>query len=402
MGLNDVALIEQVILGNPSLKVLKLGYNDLGDVGAQCIASAICIGVERGFEHRPVRVLDLSFNGIGNDGCEALAVKAVAGNIFMRTLFLTGNNIREKGALSIAGALVHGCSLSRLHLSANKIGPEGVKAITTAVAEVEARLQMQESRNGQNVMAAATENDVINPDPDQNAIRAQRMEQLFLESTSMESNGFYAIPSMLVSNTALKVLCLSDNGINDRDMSVLGQALTQNKSVPLEVLHLSFNQITCVGVECLMNSIWGSPTLKEITLDNNKMKDRGAQLCAVVLTSIKLQKLDIGFNEISTVGIRALMKSLSEDMSLRSLGMCGIPIDLNAAKAVSFALAYNAILEAIYLDNCEIGYSAQRHIVAGIVSNQKAPLKVMTGYPIGRKYSCFPSRFVHLQSLSYI
>jgi hypothetical protein len=53
-----------------------------------------------------------------------------------------------------------------------------------------------------------------------------------------------------------------------------------------------------------MNSIWGSPTLRELKLDNNKIQDRGAQLCAVVLTSIPLETLDLSLNRITTVGIR--------------------------------------------------------------------------------------------------
>lgn len=350
--------------------MLKLGYNDLGDVGAHCIASSLCMEAEGHLSHRALRVLDLSFNEIGDDGCGGLAMKAIAGNNYMRTLFLSGNRIGEKGALSIAGALVHGCYLSRLHLSANKIGAEGAKALATAVAEVDARVQMQQAAMG----AAAAHS----PFP-------QRMEHLFLGSTSMETEGFYAIPSMLLSNTSLKVLCLADNNIDDRDMGLLAQAFTQNKNIPLESIMLSFNQITCAGVESLMNSIWGSPTLKEIKLDNNKVQDRGAQLCAVVLTSINLRKLDVGFNSITTVGVRAIMKSLSEDTNMKSLGICGIPIDLNAAKAVSFALAYNTALETIYMDNCQVGYSAQRHITAGIVSNQRAPLRQLTGFPMCRK-----------------
>ena len=376
LGVNDVALIEQAILVNPKLAVLKLGYNDLGDVGAHSIANALCIETNGNLEHRSLGVLDLSFNGIGDSGCESLAMKAIAGNYNLRTLFLTGNDIGEKGAISIAGALVHGCYLCRLHLTANKLGPEGTKALATAVAEVDARLQLQQV--GGPAAAAVLGAAIDNPN-------SQRMEHLFLGSTNMLSTGFYAIPSMLLSNTSLQVLCLTDNNIDDNDMAVLAQAFTQNKNIPLESLLLSFNQITDAGVESLMNSIWGSPTLKEIKLDNNKVTDRGAQLCAVVCTSIKLEKLDISFNAVTTVGIRAIMKSLSEDTNMRSLGISGIAVDLNAAKAISFALAYNTVLETVFMDNCQVGYSAQRHITAGIVSNQKAPLKLLTGFLMCRK-----------------
>jgi Leucine-rich repeat (LRR) protein len=55
-----------------------------------------------------------------------------------------------------------------------------------------------------------------------------------------------------------------------------------------------------------MNSIWGSPTLRELKLDNNKIQDRGAQLCAVVFGLHSLETLDLSsLNRITTVGIKA-------------------------------------------------------------------------------------------------
>ena len=135
-----------------------------------------------------------------------------------------------------------------------------------------------------------------------------------------------------------------------------------------------------------MNAVWGSPTLREIKLDNNNVQDRGAQLCSVVLGSVQLEVLDVSCNRISTIGVKAIMKSLSENDSLQRLALCGIPMDQNASKAVSYALAYNQSLQRFNIDSCSIGYSGQRHIVAGIVSNRYTRLQVLTGFPLGRKY----------------
>jgi len=293
-------------------------------------------------------------------------VNCLAGNYNLQTLYLSGNQIGEKGALSLAGAILHGTGLQILHLSANSIGPSGMKAIAGAIAKNDSRW----------TETAATSGECL----------VRRMEELHLGSASITSDGFVAVPAMLLSNTALKSLCVSNNNLDDRDMLLLSQALTQNKLVPLESLFLSFNEITCQGVECLMNAVWGSTTLRNLKLDNNNIQDRGAQLCAVVLTSIALETLDLSFNKVTTTGIKALMKNLSESTSLRTLGLSGIPIDQNASKAVSYALAYNASLEALYLDNCSTGYASQRHIVAGAVSNRKSALRVVTGFSIGRTY----------------
>ena len=223
--------------------MLKLGFNSLSDEGASLIASSF--GQEKR-HHQNLSVLDLGFNGIGDEGCTAIALRVVAGNYILRTLYLAGNNIGQKGSMSIAGAILHGCSLSRLDMSANKLGAVGMKVLVGAVSESESRRQRWLQRQG----GVKT------------SVQPVALEELRIADTSMNSQGFLAVPSMLVSNSSLRTLCLCNNGLDDRDLALFSQALTQNKSLPLASLLLSFNKITCVGVEWLMNAIWGSQTLR--------------------------------------------------------------------------------------------------------------------------------------------
>jgi Ran GTPase-activating protein (RanGAP) involved in mRNA processing and transport len=355
---------------NPQLAVLKLGYNELGDQGTSLIASACS---KDGRRHQNLTILDLGFNSIGDEGCIALSLRMLAGNHTLRNLFLSGNNIRRKGVTALAGAIVHGCSLSRLHLSSNRLGSQGIQILAQALAESEARAQQLMQRQGGIKMGFN--------------IKPVSLEELYVDDVTMNAKGFATLSSMLITNFNLQTISLANNNVDDQDMALLSQALAQNKELPLRSLILSFNNISCAGVECLMNAVWGSPTLREMKLDNNLMQDRGAQLCSVVLSSIRLEVLDISFNKITTVGIKALMKSLSENDSLQSLALCGIPMDQNASKAVSYALAYNQSLERFNIDSCNIGYSGQRHIVAGVVSNRSVKLRVLTGFPLGRKYT---------------
>ena len=367
IGKEEAALIKEAILCNPQLYVLKLPYNNLGDEGTSIIASAI--PTEIGRQHHGLSVLDLGFNGIGDTGCGYLALHCIAGNTHLHSLCLAGNQLGPDGASAIATGIMHGTALRSLHLSANNIGPDGIQALAGAIAKNEAQMRQI----------------VDNGNADVNSVRA--IEDLHLGSTLMTSDGCSAISVMIMLNSSLRSLSLCHNNIDDQDMLLMSQALTQNnKKIPLELLHLSFNHITCQGVECLMNAIWGSQTLREIKLDNNRIKDRGLQLCAVVLTSIDLQTIDLSFNKASTTGIKALMKTLTDNTSLQSLAISGIPIDQTASKAVSYALAYNNTLTALYLDNCSTGYASQRHIVAGTVSNSRSSLRILTGFGISRKY----------------
>ncbi|MGK3740140.1 MAG: Ran GTPase-activating protein (RanGAP) involved in mRNA processing and transport [Bacillariaceae sp.] len=325
-----------------------------------------------GRHHQNLTVLDLGFNSVGDAGCTALSLHMVAGNHTLRNLFLSGNHIERKGAMALASAILHGCSLSRLNLSANNLGADGINVIAQSIREAESRVQQLLQRQGGIKLGYN--------------IKPVTIEELNVDNVSMLSKGFEALSLMVLTNFNLKNISLANNDLHDSDLALLSQSLTQNKEIPIKSLVLSFNKITCVGVECLMNAVWGSQTLKEIKLDNNKMQDRGAQLCSVVLGSIRLEVLDVSCNRISTVGVKAIMKSLSDNDSLKRLALCGIPMDQNASKAVSYALAYNQSLQRLNIDSCSVGYSGQRHIVAGIVSNQYTRLQVLTGFPLARKF----------------
>lgn len=362
---NDAELISSALRSNPQIAVLKLGYNNLGDRGTSVIASGCA---KEGRYHQNLTVLDLGFNGIGDDGCTSLSLHMVAGNHTLRNLFLSGNNVQQKGAMALASAILHGCSLSRLHLSNNNLGEEGINVIVQSIKEVETRVQQLLQRQGGIKIGYN--------------IKPVTIEEFNVDNVSMKAKGFETFSSMVLTNFNLKNISLANNNLHDSDLALLSQSLTQNKKVPLKSLILSFNKITCVGVECLMNAVWGSTTLREIKIDNNMMQDRGAQLCSVVLGSIRLEVLDVSFNKISTIGVKAIMKSLSENDSLKRLALCGVTMDQNASKAISYALAYNQSLQRFNIDSCSIGYSGQRHIVAGIVSNRYTNLQCLTGFPL--------------------
>lgn len=102
-----------------------------------------------------------------------------------------------------------------------------------------------------------------------------QLQELYLGGTSTGSMGYLVISNMLLTNLSLCVITLSNNDVQDKDVTLFSQSLSRNKLVPLEVIWLLFNKLTCAGVEILMNVIWGSTTLCELRLDNNRINDRG-------------------------------------------------------------------------------------------------------------------------------
>mmetsp|Transcript_6180 Transcript_6180/g.9002 ORF Transcript_6180/g.9002 Transcript_6180/m.9002 type:complete len:904 (-) Transcript_6180:232-2943(-) len=379
---SDARLLKLALLQNAQLSVLKLGYNNLGDYGMSILSEAVQ-------NHEALRTLDVGFNQIGDRGCQAIAAALTGPSSCLHTLYLAGNSIGESGALALAAMIKGGQSrhLKRLHLTANRIGDRGVQAIAEAVIFSGQSMEGRKECNSPSVLSGSagtlTSSEGKEADNDEDDCN-DGMRELFIGGSGMSMEGCQAVSDMIASNSSLRVLSLSDNNIGDAEAAVLSKALSANKDeFALEALQLSFNKLTCVGVESLMNSVWGSKTLKEVRLDNNKIGDRGAQLVAVVLTSTDLEILDIGFNNITSVGMKALMKLIAENKSLKSLSISGNRLDTVGSKAVAFALAYNRSLRSVFIDKCSMGYAAQRQIAAGIVSNSGTCLQIVTGFRLG-------------------
>ena len=357
---SDARLVKMALMKNASLTVLKLGYNNLGDSGVAVLAAGL-------LQHRALTSLDLGFNNIGDEGCRSLAGSLTPSGT-LRTLYLAGNLIGEDGALAIADAIRRGVGIERLYLAGNSLGPDGVKGIVDAALEHELNIREARRTNGRSAR-----------------IKPPVLEELHLGGTGIGSVGCAAITSYVSQSSHLRVLSLPNCEITDSGMARLATSIKANReNIPLEVLQLSFNRITCKGMEIISNAVWGLESLRELLVDNNDVGDRGAQHIATVIPSLKrLEKLDVGFNKIQSLGMKLLMKSVSESTSLHSVSVSGNAIDIVSAKAIAYALAYNKSLDAFALVNCSPGVEGQRHIVAGIVSNRRLALRNLSGFPVG-------------------
>jgi Ran GTPase-activating protein (RanGAP) involved in mRNA processing and transport len=349
---SDAKLVKLALLQNAKLSSLKLGYNQLGDEGVSILSNGVCV-------HQVLTSLDLGFNQIGDVGCAALADAIIrqsknsrSNSSSLETLYLAGNLITHQGAVSLADAIRYS-NLRKLHLTGNSLGVEGISAIVSSIIDHDG------------------------------------ISELFLGGTFRGSIGCHSVARLFRHSSCLKVISLANCNVNDDDIAVLAENIKENRHrLPLEALQLSFNSITCQGLDQLINALWGSRTLRELQLDNNHIGERGGHQLANILPHIKtLQVLDIGFNSIPSSGMRTLMKVVAEAQHLLSLSISGNSIDISAAKAVAYALAYNRSLTSVFLDHCMIERDGQRHIIAGVVSNSGIRLRKLTGFQIGRKWN---------------
>lgn len=398
----DATLIKLALLQNSSLSVLKLGYNNLCDEGVATLASGICT-------HNALTSLDLGFNNIGDEGCRALSSSILSTSrrgSKLHTLYLAGNSIGEEGARALAQVVRIGCGLKRIHLTRNSIGPDGIKELMEAVIDYEAKIiqkrgNISPSMKSSNPNSPKSNGKIFSGD--------EGVTELFLGGTNMGHNGCIAVAKMLEHSTSLRVLSLENCDLHDREAIILATAITKNcKRLPIEKLQLSFNNLTCKGIEALMNAVWGLKCIKNLQLDNNQMQTRGAQVVSAVLGAVStLTTLNVGFNSITGSGIKVLMKNVAKSTTLTSLTISGNTIDSGSANAVAIALANNKSLTSLFLDHCSIPSEGQRLMTAGIVSNSNTRLQILTGFRIGSyaKILRLPEALEHWaneQALSFI
>mmetsp|Transcript_23848 Transcript_23848/g.31048 ORF Transcript_23848/g.31048 Transcript_23848/m.31048 type:complete len:311 (+) Transcript_23848:78-1010(+) len=119
------AWLQRIIANDSTLTELYLTNNNLGDKGAQSLATALSANTY-------LQKLFLSMNNISHEGAEAIA-NALSTSKTLRILYIWHNDIGPEGAKSLAKALKSNTSLETLYLWNNNIGNDGADAIANAL-----------------------------------------------------------------------------------------------------------------------------------------------------------------------------------------------------------------------------------------------------------------------------
>ena len=131
-GIRAVARAIEENKGWKSLKRLGLRKSACSDNGARSLAGALIRnGYKSPHAKNPInlRWLDLASNDIGDAGVNEIALASL--HLNLTRLYLASNRINTDGALALGSAFVHNerASLKRLDLSHNGLGDEGARAL---------------------------------------------------------------------------------------------------------------------------------------------------------------------------------------------------------------------------------------------------------------------------------
>ena len=121
-----------------------------------------------------------------------------------------------------------------------------------------------------------------------------------------------------------------------------------------------------------------------LLLDNNKLGDNGAKCLAGSLLKLNIIELNIGFNGIEPEGLIEIVNAIYRNPTIESLTLSGNNITNTVAKVIANMLLHNYNLRQLFLDHANIGPVGEKYISAGIATNKRSGVRLLTGFHLGK------------------
>jgi Ran GTPase-activating protein (RanGAP) involved in mRNA processing and transport len=200
------------------------------------------------------------------------------------------------------------------------------------------------------------------------------LQSLLLTGGTLGSAGLAELAPALYHNTSIKVLDISENGLNDMESAeLLRDILRSNKAIT--ELDLSGNNLgrTTGAVERVADGLASNSTLLKIDLSRCYLRDDGVSTLARNFgpRNTTLQKLTLNANGITCTGVGVLLETMEQNSHITDLDLQRNPLGNEGESLIAKALRNNALpnLTHVSLSDCRIGDDGFSELMSALEEN---------------------------------
>jgi Ran GTPase-activating protein (RanGAP) involved in mRNA processing and transport len=201
------------------------------------------------------------------------------------------------------------------------------------------------------------------------------LESLDLTSSALGSAGLAEILPVLYRNTSIKALDLTHNELHDTESAnALRELIRRNKTITSLCIARNFFGRNAAAVRSIAGGVRSNTTPQQLDLRICGLYDQGISVLAnaLAIRNFMILELNLGYNEITSVGVRALVDDNMEAVkSLSKLFLSGSPVKSEGAIILADALGHNAMpsLKRLSLGWCSIDDDGFVAIVLALEQN---------------------------------
>ncbi|EDO30787.1 predicted protein, partial [Nematostella vectensis] len=263
--INDEGMcaLAESVASNETLQVLYISYNNVGQNGKKVIISAC--ETSKSVRHlyhendsilntftkphsvclvtlnKTVRTLGIRSHNMTSEASRAIG-EMLRRNTTVTSLFLLGGRLGDSGARGIAIGLAQNKTIADLSLVRSSIGTAGIKAITNVIQNV-TRLNLSSNPVGYDGVKAIARLLVKS---------CCRLKFLFLDHCNIDVFGAKELAIALSRDSCLEELSVACNDINDEGMCALAESVASNET--LQVLYISYNNVGQNGKKVIISA----------------------------------------------------------------------------------------------------------------------------------------------------
>lgn len=240
-----------------------------------------------------------------------------------------------------------------------------------------ASLQQQHSNKTLTIMgtsASKPDGDGILPEQVENYLSSlekadQNLVVLDLSNCGIDTSVACRIAQALSQHRTLQLLVLKQNPIGDLGALSIADGL-RNPDCFLEKVDLSFTDIGSVGAGALGDALRGNSCLKHLLLSNNHIDKNGVDVIGSGLQeNTSLQVLDLSGNGLDANAAVSLASPLACNKTLLELNLENNNLGMEGAMAIAEGLSFNTHLQRLNLRNNNVGDIGAMALAAALENN---------------------------------